>query len=164
MCCMRVRKLGMWLALLAIALQAAWPLLAAAKPRGVALVPLCTVDGVTHYLEVPTGKPPAGDPALHGDHCAFCLIGAGGLLPSHTDLLVSPSATLQPVASGLQDPRSRSPLRLHGARAPPFLLSMIFDQPHRGNHETAFAAWRHLGDAGITDPGARVLRLGVLHR
>ena len=55
---MRVRRLGTWLAILAITLQAAWPVLANAKPSGVTLVPLCTVDGVTHYLEVPTGKAP----------------------------------------------------------------------------------------------------------
>src|SRR5438477_11857356 len=99
MCCMRVRKLGMWLALLAIALQAAWPLLAAAKPRGVALVPLCTVDGVTHYLEVPTGKTPLDDSArLHHEHCAFCFLGAGGLVPSHADLVLPLDAAAERIA------------------------------------------------------------------
>src|SRR3989454_11978960 len=76
---------------LAIALQAAWPLLAAAKPRAVALVPVCTVDGVTHYLEVPTGKTPLDDSATHHDHCSFCTLGASGLRSEeHTSELQSP--------------------------------------------------------------------------
>ena len=74
-----MRKLGSWLAVLALALQASWPLLVAAKPRTVTLVPLCTVDGVTHYLEVPTGDTPAG--AAH-QHCSFCFLGGTAAAPS----------------------------------------------------------------------------------
>src|SRR5438132_11141391 len=84
---MDVRRLGNWLAILAIALNAAWPLIAAAKPKSVHLVPLCTVEGVTHYIEVPGGTTPLDESAkTHHDHCSFCFLGMGGLLPSHVDV------------------------------------------------------------------------------
>jgi len=162
---MRVRKLGTWLAILAIALQAAWPLLAAAMPRAVTLVPLCTVDGVTHYLEVPTGKAPLDDSAAkHQDHCAFCFVGVGSMLPSHTDVSFSGGAAVESIASTIHGPHSRGIVKLHGARAPPFLLSVNVHQPDRGNHETASAFERHCTGAVAAGPGACVLRLGVLHR
>ena len=162
---MRVRKLGTWLAILAIALHALWPLLANARPTSVNLVPICTVEGITHYLEVPGGKSPLDDSAAkHQDHCAFCFMGVGGVVPSHADFVLPLDAAPERIAPGVESSHSRAVLNLHGARAPPFPLLLIFDQPHRGNHETAFASWRHLGGAGITDPGARVLRLGILHR
>jgi hypothetical protein len=75
-----MRKLATWLGIAAIALQIAWPLIAVAKPRAVTLVPLCTVDGVTHYLEVPTGKAPPEESSSHGDHCALCCLGLGAAL------------------------------------------------------------------------------------
>src|SRR5690242_848823 len=66
-----MRKLGTWLGIAAIALQVALPLVAGSLPRSVALVPLCTVDGVTHYVEVPTGKSPVDESSAHG-HCPLC--------------------------------------------------------------------------------------------
>jgi hypothetical protein len=116
---MRVKKLGTWLAILAIALQAAWPLIAAAKPRAVALVPLCTVDGVTHYLEVPTGKTPLDDSATGHDHCAFCFLGVGGLLSSHAEFALSRSAPAERIAARGDVPLVTATINLHGARAPP---------------------------------------------
>jgi len=160
-----MRKIGTWLGVLAIALHALWPLIANARPTSVNLVPICTVEGITHYLEVPGGKSPLDDSAAkHQDHCAFCFMGVGGLVPSHADIALPLPAAAQPISPSVEGSHSRTLVLVHGARAPPFLLSLIGNQPHRGNHETAFAAWRHLGGAGITDPGVRVLRLGVLHR
>jgi hypothetical protein len=162
-----VFRTGAWLAALAIALHAFWPLIANAKPKSVNLVPICTVEGITHYLELPGGNSPLDQSATaHHDHCAFCFLGVGGLLPSHTDFSFFPGAAAEPIASGSEGVSSRTALRLHGARAPPFLLSVIFDPPqlHRGNHETASAFGRHCNGAVVADPGARVLRLGVLHR
>jgi len=115
-----VRRLGTWLAILAIFLQAAWPLLAAAKPRSVALVPLCTVDGVTHYLEIPTGKTPP-DNGVHGQHCAFCMLGVGTLLPSHAELPLSLDALAERVTPRRERLQASPVLRLYGARAPPSL-------------------------------------------
>ena len=78
----RMRKLGSWLGIAALALQLGWPLVAGALPRAVTLVPLCTVDGVTHYLEVPTGKNPLQHTAGHADHCPLCFTGhASAVLP-----------------------------------------------------------------------------------
>ena len=77
-----MRKLGSWLGIAALALQLAWPLVAGALPRAVTLVPLCTVDGVTHYLEVPTGKDPLQHSPAHGEHCPLCFTGhASAVLP-----------------------------------------------------------------------------------
>jgi hypothetical protein len=72
------RRLAALAAICALALQALWPLVAQARPRtpGI-LVPLCTVDGVTHYLELSTGKSPLEErSASHCDHCKFCAFGA----------------------------------------------------------------------------------------
>jgi len=162
---MRLKRLGSWLAILAIALQAAWPLVAAARPRAVALVPLCTVDGVTHYLEVPVGKTLLDDStAGHHDHCAFCSLGVGGLLSSHAEVALPLGAAAERIAPAVEDVYSHAILNLHGARAPPFPLWRMLDQPRRGNHETASAFERHCIGAVAAGPGACVLRLGVLHR
>jgi len=76
------RKLGLLLATFAIALHALWPLIAQAKPKSVALVPVCTIGGETHYTEVPLGKSPAEErSASHFEHCSLCTLG-GAFLPS----------------------------------------------------------------------------------
>ena len=73
----RSRRGAAWVAILAIALQALWPLLAQAKPKNVVLVPICTVQGVTHYLELPAGGAPVEQKAAsQHDHCSFCSLGA----------------------------------------------------------------------------------------
>src|SRR6266446_5803864 len=74
---MRQRSpVAVYLAVLAIALQALWPLLAQAKPRNAVLVPVCTVQGVTHYIELPSSGTPAEERAAsQHDHCSFCSFG-----------------------------------------------------------------------------------------
>jgi Protein of unknown function (DUF2946) len=113
-----MRKLGAWLGIVALALQAAWPLLAGAKPRDVMLVPLCTVDGVAHYVEVPTGKTPP-DPSSHGEHCPLCCLGHGAVLPLH----VSPADSFERAAADRPSPPAgpapRVVVRGAAARAPP---------------------------------------------
>jgi len=70
------RRPAAYLAILAIALQAFWPLLAQAKPKNVVLVPVCTVQGVTHYIELPSsGTPVEQKAATQHDHCSFCSFG-----------------------------------------------------------------------------------------
>jgi hypothetical protein len=67
---------AVYLAILAIALQALWPLLAQAKPKNAVLVPVCTVQGVTHYIELPSsGTPVEEHAASQHDHCSFCTFG-----------------------------------------------------------------------------------------
>ena len=118
---MGVNRIGRWLAILAIVLQSAWPLIAAAKPRAVALVPLCTVDGVTHYVEVPTGKAPLEESAnAHHKHCSFCFLGMGGLLPSHVDVSSEPVASTDRVVLVAEDSPRSAVAAILGARAPPF--------------------------------------------
>ena len=74
---LRRNRLAAFLAVLAMALQAFWPLLAQARPRIAGeLVPVCTVEGTTHYLELPAGKSPLDERwASHGEHCKLCAFG-----------------------------------------------------------------------------------------
>ena len=131
---MGVRRLGHWLAILAIALQAAWPLIAAAKPRSIALVPLCTVEGVTHYVEVPTGKAPLDD-SVHGQHCVFCTLGVGAMLQSHPEVLFSPDIATHQIISSLERWHVRPVLLVHGARAPP-LFSVVIAAHHNSGEQS----------------------------
>jgi hypothetical protein len=140
---MGVRRLGHWLALLAIALHAVWPLLANAAPKSVHLVPLCTVEGITHYLEVP-GSTPLDDSAnTHHGHCAFCFLGSGALAPSH---VAAPSITTQAterVIMGTENSYSSNALIVHGARAPPLSSVVIADHYNfGGTSETNLFAGR----------------------
>src|SRR5260221_13103983 len=116
---MVMKRIGAWLAIFAIALQAALPLIASAQPRSVALVPLCTVDGVTHYVEVPTGKTPAGPPAGHGGPCPLCFGGDKGGPPPQPQLLPLAKAPAQ--ASPLHTPSlvPSQDFQTPAARGPP---------------------------------------------
>jgi hypothetical protein len=120
-----MRRLGSWLALAAIALQIAWPVLVNAKPRSVTLVPLCTVDGVTHYLEVNTGKTPLEESTKHTSHCSLCYLGLATVgLPSHT-----PSAWFEAETADVVSPAavfSFPPFALiRSARAPPSAFTSL---------------------------------------
>lgn len=66
------------LAIFAVALQALWPLLAQAKPTVPGeRVPVCTIEGVTHYVELPAVDTPVEKrSAAHHEHCKMCLFGA----------------------------------------------------------------------------------------
>lgn len=71
------RNSATWLAILAIALQALWPLIAQAKPAASSvLLPVCSVDGVTHYIELAPSDPPLDqNSAVHREHCQLCVFG-----------------------------------------------------------------------------------------
>ena len=108
-----------------MALQALWPLLAQARPRSVTLVPICTVDGVTHYFELKNGDTPLDrQSASHHEHCAYCSFDNGrtvGLptapvffLPSFTSDAPA-ERCIVPVALPLRHPPARP-------RAPPASL------------------------------------------
>ena len=66
------------LAIFAVALQALWPLLAQAKPTVPGeRVPVCTIEGITHYVELPAVDTPVEKrSAAHHEHCKMCLFGA----------------------------------------------------------------------------------------
>jgi hypothetical protein len=75
-----VRRFAALAAILAIALQALWPLLSHARPKDPSLlVPVCTVEGITHYLEIKAGRTTPLDDrsASHGEHCKLCVLGDG---------------------------------------------------------------------------------------
>ncbi len=88
----RGSTIATYLACFAMALQALWPLIAQAKPRAVTLVPICTVQGVTHYLELPAGNSPLEQKSSsHHEHCAYCSFGAERVaLPTGLESFVSP--------------------------------------------------------------------------
>lgn len=115
----RLRRSVAWLAAFAMALQALWPLLAQAKPRSVTLVPICTVDGVTHYYELKGGETPLEQrSASHGEHCAFCTLDVGAVVPaalrSFSDVSVpaidiAPKQSPFPSSNGFSSARPRAP-------------------------------------------------------
>lgn len=68
--------LAFWLAVIATACNILWPLLAQARVRAATVpVPVCTIEGVTHYLELPTGKAPLPGSGEH-KHCSVCTVTA----------------------------------------------------------------------------------------
>jgi len=158
---MVMKRIGAWLAIFAIALQAALPLIASAQPRSVALVPLCTVDGVTHYVEVPTGKTPAGPPAGHGGHCALCFVGDKVGLPTQPELLALANAAAQ--ASPLHTPSvvPSNDFQTAAARGPPVSPVVISISDNFGRQDEQASCIRRAGIGAAH--GGRFLRLGLLH-
>jgi hypothetical protein len=117
----RPRRLPAYLAILAIALQALWPLLAQAKPKNVVLVPVCTVQGVTHYIELPKGNAPVEQKtASQHDHCSFCTGGGDriALAANPADPLLLKVASSAPRST--DHPFLESQKHFHArSRAPP---------------------------------------------
>lgn len=111
----RLHGVARWLAILAIALQALWPLLAQAKPRSVTLVPICTVGGETHYMELETG----GSAPSHEDHCKACPVGAAALA-SAVSAFVLPEVACS-IPAGEANPAEHRFVSYTRSRAPPKL-------------------------------------------
>ncbi len=151
----RHRSLAAWVALAAISLQALWPLIAQAKPRSVTLVPVCTVAGETHYMELETG----GGGVSHEEHCKACPVGAAALA-SRASALVGPEVSFS-IPAGAANPAEERFVPTARSRAPPSFLFVDLkpDQQER-NDEKAFAL-RHRG-ARDAMAGRGVLRRGVL--
>ena len=156
------RRIGLALAALALAVQAFWPLIAQARPRNVNLVPLCTVDGVTHYLEVPGGQTPAEErTAKHGDHCAFCLFGSDKLAaPPLAILVVADAAASAPILSPVLSAKSVKGKDAR-PRAPPLssFVPQANDESRRTNEEASMLGGAH----GAAGERGRLVRLRVLH-
>lgn len=148
-----LRRIGSWIAIVAMALNALWPLISQAKPRSVTLVPVCTVAGETHYLELPAGKTPLEQKSsAQGEHCSYCTLSA--LAPA----LVFPESeklsSVQPASLVAQV--VQAPLVLSARpRAPPVLQSTsLNDNSHWRTHEEEDSVVRHLG-ARASDAGRR---------
>jgi hypothetical protein len=117
-----MRRLGSWLGIVALALQLAWPLIVSAKPSSVTLVPLCTVDGVTHYLELPTGKTPLEESsAHHGDHCPLCFLGHAAALSGDVPPLTGALAVAERPVCALPLAAPWTVVLGRDARGPPIL-------------------------------------------
>jgi len=83
-----------------MALQALWPLVAQAKPDvpGVR-VPVCTIEGITHYVELPAADSPVEQSsAAHHEHCKMCVFGAAKLALAAVTHLLPTSRAREPAA------------------------------------------------------------------
>src|SRR5262247_2889741 len=132
-----------------MALQALWPLIAQARPAN--LVPVCTVAGVTHYVEVPGAPSPADS---QHEHCSFCFVGV--VLPVADVVHAFEALEFDSPSMTFSSLSSFSPVKAD-ARAPPVLPLASFNDYGR-NDETAFAFC-----AACTDLGGSLVRFGVLH-
>ena len=129
----RLHGTARWLAILAMSLQCLWPLIAQAKPRAVTLVPICTVAGETHYMEVETG---GGGVASHAEHCKACPVGAVALASDAFRPDALPPQTAAVWAAYRQQAEKR--LVSHARpRAPPSFLAVevISDNQEKTNEK-----------------------------
>ena len=115
-------RIAAWLALASMVLNAAWPLLANAKPVVPALLSeICSATGLNHAAG---GAPGAPDKGLHASHCNLCPFGAerGAAVPLVGQPLLPSAPAIAPIFA-----RSEAPLpaiALHPAappRGPPAL-------------------------------------------
>ena len=68
-----LRRIAALAAASVIALQALWPAIAQARPANSILVPICSMDGTRHEIELPLGK--TRDDG--SEHCKLCIFGDG---------------------------------------------------------------------------------------
>ena len=85
------RRSAAWLALAAMALNAAWPLLANAKPADPS-AEVCSANGGKH------GAPATPDKGYHASHCNLCPFGA----ERGAAIAITPPALPVPVAAPTQ--------------------------------------------------------------
>jgi hypothetical protein len=109
-------------AILAMLLNALWPLLAHAKPADSLLVPVCTAGGETHYIELERGDSPLDkrSQAQH-DHCKLCVFGAERVsLPPMTRPVLTVATPPDARPAALAEVFSAAPsIRPAQSRAPP---------------------------------------------
>ena len=157
----RHRSTAAWLAILAIALQALWPLLAQAKPKNVLLVPVCTVQGVTHYVELPSGDAPVERKAAsQHDHCSFCA--SGGALASAVQVFKVVEVSSLPLPARQEACVENQPVFSARPRAPPLLPKVDLTNHFGRKHEEASVVWPRGARAGDAVAGRSIVRLGVL--
>jgi hypothetical protein len=154
-----MKKTASWLAMLAIALHALWPLIAQARPKSALLVPLCTVEGVTHYIELPGGRTPLDESAAsHQEHCAYCF----PALQAQRVLVFQPEKSVQAVDPVVTDCDSRTSILIMDARGPPISPVVTFLQSNDGRRDAqAYMAWRRHG-ALAAAASSGFMRVGVL--
>ena len=109
-----VRRCAALAAAFGIALQALWPAIAQARPSDSVLVPICSMDGTRHEIELPIGKTQDGS-----EHCKLCLLGDGKtFVVSGISLFILKNLAVQNPESARSSfhPRALIPAR---SRAPP---------------------------------------------
>jgi hypothetical protein len=114
----RRNKLAISLAIFALLLQAFWPLLAQARPGPqTMLVQLCTIDGITHYAEIPVrvDAPAEEHTSIHSGHCVMCVFGAERVLALPSLKLL----TLDPAIPVFELPADLTPAKLRITSHPP---------------------------------------------
>lgn len=72
-----MRRCAALAAAFGIALQALWPAIAQARPRDTVSVPICSIDGTRHEIELPIGKTQDGS-----EHCKLCVLGLDNVFVS----------------------------------------------------------------------------------
>ena len=121
---LRRNRLVTLLAAFTVVLQALWPLLSHARPKDPSLlVPVCTVNGITHYLDLNTGETPLDErSASHGEHCKLCVVGDGKVvvvsLPDISAFLLTGNSSNR-TAVGAAPLRASPHLLSAQPRAPP---------------------------------------------
>jgi hypothetical protein len=75
---LRHRRLIAWVATTVVALNVFWPLIAQAAPKAPSLlIPICSIEGRTHDVDLSSGKAPLDErSSSHGEHCKLCVFGA----------------------------------------------------------------------------------------
>jgi hypothetical protein len=115
-------RTGSLAAILAVLLNALWPLLAHARPADSLAIPVCTVGGETHYIEIERGDSPLEQrsKAQH-DHCKLCVFGAERAiaLPSGAPVLSLRGASQAAVPPPPAPPASFAFISTARSRAPP---------------------------------------------
>jgi len=117
----RYLRSGSIAAILAVLLNALWPLIAQAKPANSLRVAVCSEVG-THYIELRSEVPLDERLATHHDHCKLCVLGCDRValpLPAAPLALTVDSAPLRVAAAVAVPPAVRSAFPPR-PRAPPF--------------------------------------------
>ena len=116
-----VRKVGLWLAILAMAFNGLWPLIATAKPGGPEFFGvICSANGIKVQGGAGSGGAPA-DTAPTVLHCPLCTVPADAvILPEAVDCPAAWSVEPEPPPEiSSPAPFSNSLHRLAFPRAPP---------------------------------------------
>jgi hypothetical protein len=117
-------RFTVWLAILAMALNALWPLIANAKPAGVeSLFEVCTTQGLKSVAGDPAGAPDDSGAKHLQPHCPLCSFGTDKMsAPPSSPLVIEPAAVAGRVALSAmvtESPSSDFRTPAH-PRAPPF--------------------------------------------
>jgi hypothetical protein len=116
------RRIAAWVALVSIAFNALWPVIANARPSAPALPSeICGATGLKHTDD---GTGDAPDHGVRTTHCTLCHFNPerNAAIPNATHVLLSPMAALAQPAAHFESRRPHAAFhRAAPPRAPPFL-------------------------------------------